>query len=185
MGTANIAESLRPLATPIGDLSPLPGNPRKGDVEAVKRSYERFGQRKPIVANRDGTVIAGNHQLKAAQSLGWGEIAVVFVDDDEQTAKAFALADNRISDLGSYDLDSLAALLSEIASDTDLLLDTGYDEDFLKGLLALGDTGDDDGLDEFPIVDPETIDTAYACPSCGYEWSGSPRPGRATHEPEA
>jgi DNA modification methylase len=126
MGIANIAESLKPLATPIGDLSPLPGNPRKGDVEAVKRSYERFGQRKPIVANRDGTVIAGNHQLKAAQALGWEEIAVVFVDDDDQTAKAFALADNRTADLGTYDTDNLEQMLADLALDPILLEATGY-----------------------------------------------------------
>jgi ParB-like chromosome segregation protein Spo0J len=142
MGTANIAEALKPLATPIADLSPLPGNPRKGDVEAVKRSYERFGQRKPIVANRDGTVIAGNHQLKAAQALGWDEIAVVFVDDDDQTAKAFALADNRTADLGTYDDQALADLLAEVAVDPELLLATGYSLDDLA--LIVGDVDDAD-----------------------------------------
>ena len=108
MGKANIAADLMPLATPISDLRTMPGNPRKGDVEAVKRSYDRFGQRKPIVALPDGTFIAGNHQLLAARALGWKEIAVVRVDDDDQTAKAFALADNRTSDLGSYDDEALA-----------------------------------------------------------------------------
>jgi DNA modification methylase len=154
MGTANIAESLRPLATPIGDLSPLPGNPRKGDVEAVKRSYERFGQRKPIVANRDGTVIAGNHQLKAAQALGWDEIAVVFVDDDDQTAKAFALADNRTADLGTYDDQALADLLAEVAIDPELLLATGYDLDALADLDASLDLPTVDEPDEVPTSAP-------------------------------
>jgi DNA modification methylase len=155
MGTANIAESLRPLATPIGDLSPLPGNPRKGDVEAVKRSYERFGQRKPIVANRDGTVIAGNHQLKAAQALGWDEIAVVFVDDDDQTAKAFALADNRTADLGTYDDQALADLLAEVAVDPELLLATGYSLDDLADLSESLDVGGTiDEPDEVPTSAP-------------------------------
>ena len=58
-------------------------------IEAVARSYEAFGQRKPIVARRlrrerngfpTGEVIAGNHQLQAAKSLGWTHIAVVFTD---------------------------------------------------------------------------------------------------------
>jgi hypothetical protein len=181
MGTANIAEALKPLATPIGDLSPLPGNPRKGDVEAVKRSYERFGQRKPIVALLDGTVIAGNHQLLAARALGWSEIAVVRVDDDETTAKAFSLADNRTSDLGGYDNDALAEMLSAIAHDTDLLFDTGYDEDFLAALLATVDipTNAPESFDE---INPDDMDTEYRCPSCNYEWSGSPTPGKPLHE---
>jgi len=87
-----IAESLSALSTPIERLHLLEGNPRKGDVAAVARSLAAFTQRKPIVANRDGTVIAGNHTLQAALSLGWSEVAVVFVDDDDATAKRYQLA---------------------------------------------------------------------------------------------
>jgi hypothetical protein len=39
------------------------GNPRKGDVEAVARSYATFGQQKPVVVQRRGrktVVIDGN-----------------------------------------------------------------------------------------------------------------------------
>jgi ParB-like chromosome segregation protein Spo0J len=130
-----IADDLLPLARPIDTLKPLEGNPRKGDVQAVMRSYDKFGQRKPIVALRDGTVIAGNHQLKAARELGWTEIAVVFVEDDEQTAHAFALADNRTSDLGAYDNEALAEMLQAVAIDPELLTATGFDEAFLEDLL--------------------------------------------------
>lgn len=131
-----IAPDLVSLVVPIGNLRPMAGNPRKGDVEAVKRSYERFGQRKPIVARRTGLdknglstgiVTAGNHQLQAAKALGWSEIAVVFIDEDETTAKAFSLADNRTHDLGTYDDDELQAMLKEMASlDMDLFEATGY-----------------------------------------------------------
>lgn len=131
-----IAPDLQPLAQPIDTLHLLQGNPRRGDVEAVKRSYDRFGQRKPIVARRDGTVIAGNHQLLAARSLGWTEIAVVFVDDDDLTASAYALADNRTADLGSYDTEALTELISEVSIDLDLLADTGYTTDDLDDLIA-------------------------------------------------
>ena len=124
-----IAPDLQPLAVPIDDLKPLPGNPRRGDVEAVMRSYEKFGQRKPIVARRDGTIIAGNHQLEAARRLGWTEIAIVRVDDDDQTAKAYALADNRVGELGGYDDGALLSLLEDLGDTGDLLLATGFDLD--------------------------------------------------------
>jgi ParB-like chromosome segregation protein Spo0J len=91
-------------------------------------------------------VIAGNHQLKAAQQLGWTEIAVVFVDDDEATAKAYALADNRTADLGTYDVGALADLLSSVSTDVDLLVATGYDESDLEALLHLSNTPDLDDL---------------------------------------
>ena len=168
-----IAEPLRPLAVDISTLSLLPGNPRKGDVQAVRRSYERFGQRKPIVALRDGTVIAGNHQLLAARELGWDEIAVVFVDDDEQTAKAFALADNRTADLGSYDDDALADLLADVAVDPELLLATGYtqaDVDSMVGDIPVPDFQPTD--DEQPRLDQRA---PIMCPQCSFEWRVGPK----------
>jgi len=129
-----IADDLKPLAYPVDKLQHLDGNPRVGNVEAVAKSYDKFGQRKPIVATKDGTVISGNHQLAAAKQLGWDKIAVLFTNDDELTAKAFALADNRTSDLGTYDDDFLADMLGSVASDLELLEATSFDE---KDLLAL------------------------------------------------
>ena len=84
-----IISDLENLAMPIELFKALPGNPRKGNVEAVVKSYEKFGQRKPIVARlekQDGnqvyTVISGNHQLLAAIKLGWTHIAATVVDED-------------------------------------------------------------------------------------------------------
>ncbi len=130
-----IADDLKPLAYPVDKLQHLDGNPRVGNVEAVAKSYDKFGQRKPIVATKDGTVISGNHQLAAAKQLGWDKIAVLFTDDDELTAKAFALADNRTSDLGTYDDDFLADMLGSVASDLDMLEATSFTEDDLIKLI--------------------------------------------------
>ncbi|MBK9179891.1 MAG: ParB N-terminal domain-containing protein [Acidimicrobiales bacterium] len=86
---AVIAPDLAELAAPTDTLLLLAGKPRRGDVDAVARSLATFGQRKPIVARRsDRTVIAGNHTLLAARQLGWPAIAVVWVDDDDVTARA-------------------------------------------------------------------------------------------------
>lgn len=98
-----IVPALESLQVPIDDVHQLPGNPRRGDVDAVAASLQRFGQRKPIVARADGTITAGNHTWQAAKQLGWDSIAVVRIDDDDATASAFALADNRTAELGSYD----------------------------------------------------------------------------------
>jgi len=132
-----IADNLLPLATPLDDLHLLPGNPRRGDVEAVARSLERFGQLKPIVARLDGTIIAGNHTFLAARQLGWTELAVVRTDADEATAKAFALADNRTSELGTYDEQALLDLLTEVnAADPTLLAAASFAATDLDDLLA-------------------------------------------------
>ncbi len=130
-----IADDLKALAQPIESLKSLPGNPRRGNVEAVMRSYQAFGQRKPVVARRDGTVIAGNHQLEAAKRLGWPELAVVFVDDDDTTAQAFALADNRTADLGDYDQVALMEMLQAVSINPELLEATAYSAEDLKELV--------------------------------------------------
>lgn len=133
---SHIASDLRFLATPVHGLRQLPGNPRVGDVDAVARSLSAFGQRKPIVARHDGVVIAGNHTLQAAMKLGWTEIAVVRVDDDDATAHAYALADNRTAELGSYDNQLLADLIAEVRdADPDLLAASGWSDEATKQLL--------------------------------------------------
>ena len=79
-----IIKDLEGLATPVQLFRALPGNPRRGDVQSVVKSYQKFGQRKPIVARRESddtlTVISGNHQLLAVMQLGWTHIAAVVVD---------------------------------------------------------------------------------------------------------
>lgn len=149
-----IQPQLQDMAVPVEKLHTMPGNPRRGDVDAVARSYSEFGQRKPIVALRDGTVIDGNHQLMAAKQLGWKEIAVVYVDDDDLRAKAYALAANRTSDLGHYDDIDLAAMLKDVAADSDLLAATGYEHIDLDALLSGasplgGSDEDDDGANRY------------------------------------
>ena len=129
----NIHQNLKDLAVDIEKLVPLPGNPRRGDVEAIAASYEEFGQVKPIVVrpNEDGTstVIAGNHQLQAAKSLGWTEIAVVEMEADDQRALLFALTDNRIAELGDNDDHLLNKMLSEVDDDYYEFLDIlGWDD---------------------------------------------------------
>lgn len=145
-----IHESLLPLATPVKALKGLAGNPRSGDVAAVARSYEQFGQRKPIVARRNGEIVAGNHQWQAAKRLKWTHLAVVFVDDDDQTAAAYAVADNRLSELGSVNEDAVAALLADI-SDSSLLAATGYDDSDLQRLLDSTDPFRHDDLPDGTI----------------------------------
>lgn len=132
-----IAKDLKPLIKPINTLKPAAHNPRKGDVEAIKKSYERFGQRKPIVALRStGEIIAGNHQYLAAKELGWTEMAVVFVDDDKETAMAYGVADNRIGQLGEWDVEELVFALDEIGlTDIDSVGFSEADVEDFKALL--------------------------------------------------
>lgn len=129
----NIHPSIANLAMDVSVLKPLEKNPRIGNVESIVASYREFGQIKPIVVMPlgDGTysVIAGNHQLIAAKKLGWKEIAAIVYEVDESRGHAFALADNRTTELGNTDQQIVLQLMSEISMDyQDLILGLGWDQ---------------------------------------------------------
>jgi len=120
-----ISEPLRFLAIPIDSVHPDPANARlhgEKNLATLKASLAQFGQRKPIVVQKDGMIVrAGNGTLRAAQALGWTEIAAVIVDDDNATASQYAIADNRTAELAEWDDEALASLLQGInVGDADL-----------------------------------------------------------------
>lgn len=103
----------------IVDLLLDPENARKHsqkNLDAIKASLTKFGQRKPIVINHKGVVLAGNGTVEAAKDLGWDhiDVAVVPADWDEATARAYALADNRTAELAEWDENVLAKQLLEL-----------------------------------------------------------------------
>lgn len=115
-----------------------PANPRQGDVGAIALSLRQHGQYRPIVVQRStGYVLVGNHTLLAARSLGWSHIDAVFLDVDDEEAARILLVDNRTSDLAVYDPGALAAMLTDLAQQTEAgLAGTGFDSDDLDDLLA-------------------------------------------------
>lgn len=130
--TESVAPPSRELVA-ISQLRPLRVNPRRGNVNALVESLSVHGQFRPLVVNRPSMeVLAGNHTLRAAEELGWEEVAVFYVDVDEDEARRIALIDNRVSDLATYDNAELADLLSGMES----LDGTGYGSEDLDTLLA-------------------------------------------------
>jgi len=138
--THDVNTALEHLLVDIEELHHLPGNPRKGDVDSIIESYKTFGQVRPIIAvpREEGgfVVVAGNHQLDAATALGWTHMAVLVKEDwDEAKALAFALADNRTSELGTTDDELLFEMLVEIDEEHQELLDALQWDPFEMALL--------------------------------------------------
>lgn len=113
-----IAEALRGFAVPIDSLTPDPKNARKHDernIESIRQSLIKFGQRLPIIVQRQGMIVrAGNGRMQAAQKLGWTHIAAIVVDEADAEAAAFAIADNRTAELAEWDWGQLAQTLAEL-----------------------------------------------------------------------
>lgn len=131
--TSNIHATLDKLIVPIEGLVPYERNPRRGDVDRIAESLTRNGQYRPIVVRaKTFEVLAGNHTLAAAKQLGWTEIAVTFVDVDDDQAARIVLADNRTAEVGVFDAPALADLLSSLPD----LEGTGYTDVELSDLVS-------------------------------------------------
>lgn len=117
---------------PVGALKPHPKNPRRGDVETIRASIRKTGFYGTIVARPDGTILAGKHRWDAAIAEGLTEVDVTRVKVDAKTALRILIADNRASDLATYDNDALISLLAELPD----LEGTGYDQAALDALIA-------------------------------------------------
>jgi ParB-like chromosome segregation protein Spo0J len=89
----------------IESLAADPANVRKHgtrNLAAIKASLQRFGQQKPIVVDAQGVVRAGNGTLEAARSLGWKRIWITRTALTGSEATAYAIADNRTSELAEW-----------------------------------------------------------------------------------
>lgn len=129
----DIAPDIEHLAVPIGKVRSHPQNPRLGQVDVIVESLAAHGQYRPIVVQRStGHILAGNHTWMAAKQLRWKEIAVVYVDVDDDQAARIVLVDNRTSDLGTYDTAGLLDLLESLDDYTG----TGWDESDVDRLQA-------------------------------------------------
>ncbi len=127
----------------LEDLTPWSGNPRQNDhvVDRVVSSIKKFGFAAPIVANKDGTIIAGHTRYKAAQYMKLEKVPVHFLDLSAEKAKKLALADNKLNELADWNDRELYEILKDI--ETEEAYDLGWNQ---KELIEL--------FDQFtPIID--------------------------------
>jgi len=127
----------RPLLSvcylPIGQLKPDPRNARvhnKKQVRQIASSIESFGFNVPILIDGENNVVAGHGRILAAKLLGLAEVPTVRLDHlTGAQRRAFAIADNRLTEIASWDDRLLGETLQELASvDLDFALEaTGFD----------------------------------------------------------
>lgn len=118
---------------PVESLNLHPRNARQVNVLIIAASLTENAQYAPLVVQLSTNyVLAGNHTLKAARSLDWPDIDVVYVDVDDERAAKIMLSANRTADLADYD----DRLLLELLADLPDLDGTGYDAGDLAALEA-------------------------------------------------
>jgi DNA modification methylase len=143
-------------------IRPWDRNPRKNDpaVPRVASSIRRFGFIAPVVVWASaGRLVAGHTRLKALRRLladdpgflprgapAAGLVPVRFAEfASEAEADAYALADNRLNEIATWDSGALGLILAELQKvDAALVEDIGFSAQELAKLMPSDPTGEAD-----------------------------------------
>ena len=131
----------------IAALKPYERNAKqhsKEQVEKIGRSIRELGFLSPCLIDQELNVIAGHGRIMAAKEIGMTAVPCVFVEGlTEEQRKAYILADNRLTELGEWDMERVQQELADLAdADFDISL-TGFDPDlrFDDSMGAIQDDG--------------------------------------------
>ena len=123
---------------PIEELKRWPENPKNHNIDAIQRSMRAFGYVSPIIVDEStNTIIAGHGRLEALSRLKklgatppdgikvngdrWLVPVVCGVKfDDAQNAAAYAIADNRLVELGGWNTVGLAEVVRKLEEDINI-----------------------------------------------------------------
>lgn len=144
---------------PLDRIIPYADNPRdnSGAVNAVAESIKSFGFNVPLVLDRDHVIITGHTRYKAAQKMGLSSVPCIIAEGlSEDQARAYRLADNRVSELATWDkvlLTQELKALEEIGID---MTDFGFSDE-LDEMTADDIEEDTPPEDAEPVTQPGDI----------------------------
>jgi DNA modification methylase len=111
--------SLKVVYHRLEELKPDAGNPRrhgKRQIRQIAASIEAFGFNVPILIDGNANIVAGHGRLLAARQLGWSEVPTLCLDHlTPAQTRAFMIADNRLSEIGTWDDRLLAEQLRDLS----------------------------------------------------------------------
>lgn len=120
--TASTDGSHRPIQVVYRAISKLtldPHNPRshyKKQIGQIASSIRTFGFNVPVLIDSKGKVIAGHGRILACHELGITKIPTVCLDHlNKHQARAFMIADNRLTENAEWDDRLLAEQLKELS----------------------------------------------------------------------
>jgi DNA modification methylase len=117
--TSKLSPTLNIIYRPTQQLKPDPANPRrhtKKQIRQIAGSIKTFGFNAPILVDGNGNIIAGHGRYFAGLLLGMTEVPTLRLDHlTPQQARAFMIADNRLSEISTWDDQLLAQQLKELS----------------------------------------------------------------------
>jgi len=144
----------------VDDLKLDAKNPRSHSprqIRQIGRSIEEFGFIVPILLDTSDKVLAGHGRLLACRQLGWREVPTISLHHlTEAQARAFMIADNRLTEISEWDDALLASQLRELAAlDLDFSLEiTGFDIGEIDLRIEQSSLSDDDDERANQIPEP-------------------------------
>jgi len=154
----DVATRRQLLFVATGNLIPDPDNPRKhgrAQIRAIARSIEAFGFNAPILVDKNNKIVAGHGRYEAAKLLGLDKVPIVSLSHLTETqARAYLLADNKLTDRSTWDDPKLAIHLKELS---DLVLDfdieaTGFEPPEIDLRIQSLDSALEDADDRFELA---------------------------------
>lgn len=106
----------------LSDIFPYYDNPRDNTdaVKPVKESFNKFGFIKPIICDKKGVIICGHTRYVAAFQLGLEFVPVIYSDMNNEEAKKFRIADNKLAEKSQFDEDELLEELRKMDVPTEM-----------------------------------------------------------------
>lgn len=135
-------------------------NHDKAQVAAIARSMKEVGFTNPLLI-ADGGILAGHGRLMAAKSIGLSRVPCIDLSHlSEPQRRALVIADNRLAEMASWDLEMLKLETDDLrALGLDLEAETGFAEEDLAKLFEgmvdaepPGGGGDPDDVPDVPAV---------------------------------
>jgi len=135
----------------VADLIPYARNSRThsdAQIEQLVAAIHEWGWTTPVLIDGKGGIISGHGRVMAAKRLGIIEVPCVVADGwTEAQQRAYVIADNKLTENGGWDTQTLAAEFSDLGA-------VGFD---------LGLTGfDDDAISALDIGEPEIAERTVA-----------------------
>lgn len=115
----------------ISAIKPYNYNPRNNDkaIDVVANSIKEFGFKVPIIIDKNNIIVTGHTRYKASIKLGLDSVPCIIADDlTEEQIKAFRIADNKTSEIATWDSELLNKELKELSNLQIDMLDYGFKE---------------------------------------------------------
>jgi ParB-like nuclease domain len=142
-----LQEQIANLAIELVPIESVKTNPRNAkehpsrQIALIAESIKQFGFNHPALIDEDNRLLGGHARIAAAHRLNLKQVPVLrFTNLSPQEKRAVALADNKLPELGSWNIEMLGLELKELTADVpELVFDysiTGFDTGEIDQILA-------------------------------------------------